>query len=831
MRHHSSWWRKAAAGVSAAALALAGIALTAPAYADDGPTRVTTVSVTSASQADGLTLHVSGSGYTDLPAAVGGPSVGSVYVALRDVTTTNDDINNDNGEALGTTFVRSMVDGVFAIDMTIATSALDPDAKYEIIAWSAHGIVTDASLVATEPLTLSAAQREALFPTPEPEPTPEPTQTQTPKPQPVTTVAVTAATADDGLKLHVTGTGYTDLPNASTGAPAAGLYVALRDVTTTDEQVNANPMGGPATAFVPSALIRGGAWSADLTAAVAKLDAKAEYEVVVWVAHGNLTADTLLDTKAVALSDAQLDALFPSDPETNPGETDPGTTEPGETDPGQPWNTTATVTSAAADGLTLHVTGTGYTDLPAASTGKASAGVYVALRDVTTTDAAINADQSLAPAVGYIWSGLIKDGAWSTDLTAPVSKLDANAEYEVIVWVAHGTITADTLLDTKRVALSDAQRTALFGSGSTEPGTTDPGTSTPGTTTPGTTTPGTGGPTASISGGSTVTAGGTLVVKATGFAAGERVRGTVHSDPVSLGTKTASAAGAVTFRWTVPAGFAAGAHTVVLTAASGTVTVPFTVKAAAASTTLTPTAQVTCTVQKVPATTGTPHLSWGVKSSFVSYIGGGIANGTVTTANGAARSGGTFTWGAGSGSVSGTLSFPGSVHFTGHDGALDTTLSNPRVRITGSNTGVLVLAVNSKSMEGGTVTGSAIEFATVRFSSLSSSGGTASVTLTAAGAKAFAGFYSAGESMDALTVSFSGARAATTQQVCVDADGNRVNPDGTPYTGPSLTAAGYAVNTGGMPVAEAGAGQWGWIPLVAGLLLLTVVIRRTAARR
>src|SRR5699024_8546271 len=78
---------------------------------------------------------------------------------------------------------------------------------------------------------------------------------------------------------------------------------------------------------------------------------------------------------------------------------------------------------------------------------------------------------------------------------------------------------------------------------------------------------------------------------------------------------------------------------------------------------------VTCTPETLPATAGPPRLSWGVKSSFAPYIQGAVAKGSISTSNGAARGGGTFSWGTGSGSLDasglGTLSFPGVVHFTG----------------------------------------------------------------------------------------------------------------------------------------------------------------------
>ncbi len=239
--------------------------------------------------------------------------------------------------------------------------------------------------------------------------------------------------------------------------------------------------------------------------------------------------------------------------------------------------------------------------------------------------------------------------------------------------------------------------------------------------------------------------------------------------------------------------------------------------------------KITCTVEEVAGTAGTPQLSWGVKASFVSYVEGGIANGAISTSNGASRTGSGFLWGSGSGSISdagqGTVSFPGAVRFTGHDGVMDTTLSNLRVKATGSNSGTLVADVASKDMDGNNVGGSGISFANLSFSSLSANGGTASVTLTAAGAKAFAGFYSSGQAMDSLTLSFSGARQSGTEQVCYDENGNRVNPDGTPYTG------GPSANTGGLVTTSADEPVGGWAVLALGFVLALVVARRVVRVR
>lgn len=88
--------------------------------------------------------------------------------------------------------------------------------------------------------------------------------------------------------------------------------------------------------------------------------------------------------------------------------------------------------------------------------------------------------------------------------------------------------------------------------------------------------------------------------------------------------------------------------------------------------------------------TGT-DITWGFKESFRSYIDGSIANGDWTTKDGATYTTPNFIWTKGSGKFSkdgtqGLVKFPGSVHFTGHDGALDTTIANPTLEFTGDHT-------------------------------------------------------------------------------------------------------------------------------------------------
>ena len=62
--------------------------------------------------------------------------------------------------------------------------------------------------------------------------------------------------------------------------------------------------------------------------------------------------------------------------------------------------------------------------------------------------------------------------------------------------------------------------------------------------------------------------GNAITFKGTGFRPGENVSGTVHSQPVSLGSVVADAQGRVSIGWIVPANFEIGEHTIVLTGES-----------------------------------------------------------------------------------------------------------------------------------------------------------------------------------------------------------------------------------------------------------------------
>jgi hypothetical protein len=159
-------------------------------------------------------------------------------------------------------------------------------------------------------------------------------------------------------------------------------------------------------------------------------------------------------------------------------------------------------------------------------------------------------------------------------------------------------------------------------------------------------------------------------------------------------------------------------------------------------------------------------LDWGVKASFRTYIRGSIASGDYTTAGGASEnSDGTIHFPVAGGSydaASGatTARLGGSVHFTGHAGALDMTIANARVVLDGQGAGTLYADVVSKSLDGaGLVAYPGVAFATLDPSAVTAVPGADTMAwtgipaaLTEAGAPAFASFYPAGQVLDPLTL-------------------------------------------------------------------------------
>ncbi|MFD4480289.1 HtaA domain-containing protein [Streptomyces sp. NPDC058471] len=164
------------------------------------------------------------------------------------------------------------------------------------------------------------------------------------------------------------------------------------------------------------------------------------------------------------------------------------------------------------------------------------------------------------------------------------------------------------------------------------------------------------------------------------------------------------------------------------------------------------------------------RLDWGLKSSFQSYVTGPIAQGSSTLQGGAATVGGSqFRFHSAKGSYdpdSGAFSagFSGGVHFLGHKKGgsyeLDLTVSRPTVKISGGS-GTLYADMVSKEKGTGKVTSTAqVPLAILGVSGINMKGGSGPIalnnlpaTLTSQGAKAFAGYYTAGTELDRVSLS------------------------------------------------------------------------------
>ncbi len=171
-------------------------------------------------------------------------------------------------------------------------------------------------------------------------------------------------------------------------------------------------------------------------------------------------------------------------------------------------------------------------------------------------------------------------------------------------------------------------------------------------------------------------------------------------------------------------------------------------------------------------------LSWGFKESFRSYISGSIANGDWNVADGATYETPNFQWTQATGNASApdkaTVNFTGTVRFSGHNGALNTTIANPTLVIA-DDKATLKLDVAGASrdaaMAGQTANEnhSDIAFASVDLSGIKRDKSTwtataAPTTLTSAGNAAFDS-YEAGTALDPVTFSM-------TFEDCVDKAGS-----------------------------------------------------------
>ena len=97
------------------------------------------------------------------------------------------------------------------------------------------------------------------------------------------------------------------------------------------------------------------------------------------------------------------------------------------------------------------------------------------------------------------------------------------------------------------------------------------------------------------------------------------------------------------------------------------------------------------------------QAQWGVRESFRNYLSSSTANGGWAT-GGVEENEGIFQFSGNSGAVNvgqktGTLLYPGTIHFTGHGGTLDMVLSNMEIQFEG-NSGRLLVNARSNSTDG-----------------------------------------------------------------------------------------------------------------------------------
>ncbi|GGQ61706.1 HtaA domain-containing protein [Streptomyces pilosus] len=184
-------------------------------------------------------------------------------------------------------------------------------------------------------------------------------------------------------------------------------------------------------------------------------------------------------------------------------------------------------------------------------------------------------------------------------------------------------------------------------------------------------------------------------------------------------------------------------------------------------------------------------LGWGVKQSFRTYVTGPVAKGTVTASAGATQAAGngafTFTGASGTydtGAGRLTAAFKGAVNFKGHEEngtyGLDLTLTDLRATLA-NGTGTLSADVTSLGAASPDVVLAELKAKspalTAKNDVITVNGVTA--TLTAAGAKAFGGFYTAGSALDPVGLSV----ALTDDAKLPDATGATGATGGTNGTG------------------------------------------------
>ena len=189
-------------------------------------------------------------------------------------------------------------------------------------------------------------------------------------------------------------------------------------------------------------------------------------------------------------------------------------------------------------------------------------------------------------------------------------------------------------------------------------------------------------------------------------------------------------------------------------------------------------------------------LNWGVKESFRSYVVGSVANGKITTSDGAtqATGNGVFTFTDATGTYdtdADTLSaaFEGAVNFKGHEDngtyGLDLTFTDLKATLD-NGSGELTADVTSLGEKSEDVVLADLKAGSTDLTAKNDviTLDDVTATLTAAGAKAFGGFYQTGAELDPLDLS-----VALTTDATLPTDGSSST------TGTSTGSSGSTANS------------------------------------
>ncbi|MFJ5231285.1 HtaA domain-containing protein [Kitasatospora sp. NPDC088391] len=182
----------------------------------------------------------------------------------------------------------------------------------------------------------------------------------------------------------------------------------------------------------------------------------------------------------------------------------------------------------------------------------------------------------------------------------------------------------------------------------------------------------------------------------------------------------------------------------------------------------------------------TGSLDWGVKAGFRSYVTGPTGGGSVELTDGAkVNADGSYHFNLASAGYDLSThrlnaAFDGGVRFLAHGGALDVAFSDLRITTSGT-TGTLTADTASKETVGAPAPTlrQDVPLATFTVARDTTDGGATAATLTAEGAKAFAGFYPAGTALDPLSITLKQTPAPSTS----------ASPSASPSTSPSTSAS------------------------------------------